>query len=368
MKYIDEYRDPQLVRGLLRKIAARADNLKKPVTIMEVCGSHTTAIGRFGLAGLLPEKIRLVSGPGCPVCVTAAADIDRALWLAAQPGVIFTSFGDLLRVPGKGGNSLEKLRAAGARIEVVASALEAVEKARRESDRLVVFFGIGFETTSPTAAAALLKAEELQLENFFLYSCHKLMPPVMQTLLESGELEIDGFLCPGHVSTIIGAAAYQPIVDSGRAAVIAGFEPADILGAILLILEQLEKAEKEVVCAYRRAVKPEGNPRARAVLAEVFTPAAATWRGLGKIAESGLKLKERFTAYDAETHFVLPLFSDQTDPACRCGEVLRGRIRPTQCGLFGKACTPSTPHGPCMVSNEGSCAACFRYPEEREEL
>jgi hydrogenase expression/formation protein HypD len=368
MRYIDEYRDPELVRGLLRRIAERASGLAQDVTIMEVCGSHTTAIGRYGLRRLLPKNIRLVSGPGCPVCVTAASEIDRALWFAARPGVVFTSFGDLLRVPGRDGGSLEKLRAAGARIEVVGSALEAVAKAQEARDSQVIFFGIGFETTSPTAAAALLTAERLRLDNFFLYSCHKLMPPVMQLLLQSAELAIDGFLCPGHVSTIIGAAAYEPIVAAGRAAVIAGFEPADILAAVLLLLEQLAKKDQEVVCAYPRAVKPEGNRRARAILAEVFTPAPALWRGLGEISDSGLALGERFAPLDAERHFAPPRFPEATDPACRCGEVLRGRLRPDQCALFGRACTPARPHGPCMVSQEGSCAAFYRYPEEGGEL
>ncbi len=365
MKYIDEYRDPELVRGLLRGIAGKAAALDRQVTIMEVCGSHTTAIGRFGLRGILPENIRLVSGPGCPVCVTSATDIDRALWLAGRKEVVFTSYGDLLRVPGADGGSLEKLRAAGARIEIVSSALEAVGRARRNPDDKVVFFGLGFETTSPTAAAALLEAEKLKLKNFFLYSCHKLMPPVMRSLLQSDELGIDGFLCPGHVSTIIGAEAYRFIAESGRAAVIAGFEPADILGAILLVLEELEKGVSGVRIAYRRAVKASGNRRAQAVLDEVFTPADADWRGLGRITKSGLRLKSRFAAFDAEKQFAIPALTSRPDPACRCGEVLRGLIRPDACALFGRVCTPSTPHGPCMVSTEGSCAAFFRYPEIR---
>ncbi len=362
MRFIDEYREPGLVRGLLKRIGRLAARLERPVTIMEVCGSHTHAIGRFGLRGLLPENIRLVSGPGCPVCVTAAAEIDKALWLARQPQVILTGYGDLLRVPGGAGDSLEKLRAAGARVEIVASALEAVARAAAEPDRQVVFFGIGFETTSPTAAAALLEARRRGLRNFFLYSCHKLMPPVMEQLLADPELGIDGFLCPGHVSTIIGAQAYDFITARGRAAVIAGFEPADILGAVILMLEDLLQGEYAVRIAYRRAVKPEGNPRARAALEKVFAPVAAAWRGLGRIPASGLKLKAEFSAFNAEERFAPPDFDTRESPGCRCGEVLRGLIQPDECPLFGRACTPAAPVGPCMVSSEGSCAAWFRFP------
>jgi len=363
MRYIDEYRDPGLIRGLLERIAKLSRQLPGPVTIMEVCGSHTTAIGRFGLRGLLPEKIRLVSGPGCPVCVTAAAEIDQALWLAARPGVLFTSYGDLLRVPGGDGNSLEKLRAAGARVEIVGSAREAVAKAVAEPQAQVIFMGIGFETTTPTAAAALLEARRLRLDNFFITSCHKLMPPVMRKLLAAPELKIDGFLCPGHVSTIIGARAYAFIPQSGRAAVIAGFEPADILGAILLLLQDLVNGDFAVRIAYRRAVKPEGNLKARAITEQVFEPATAAWRGLGRIPASGLQLRQEFAAFDAGQVFSPPAFADREPPGCRCGEVLSGLIRPDECPLFGRACTPAAPCGPCMVSAEGSCAARYRFPE-----
>ena len=364
MKYIDEYRSPELVQGLLHKIEKRAKSFSKPITIMEVCGSHTTAIGRFGIRQLLPKNIRLVSGPGCPVCVTAIEDIDQALWLAAQPEVIFTSYGDLLRVPGSHGNSLEKKRAAGAQIKTVHSAHEALTLAQTNPEKEIVFMGIGFETTAPTVAAAILRAEKLKLNNFSVFSCHKLMPPVMRCLLAEKELAIDGFLCPGHVSTIIGAQAYDFILKKNLAAVITGFEPVDILEGISLILKELSAGVTEVKIEYQRAVNREGNPKARAILNEVFIPAAVNWRGLGKIDKSGLILKEKFSTFDARRRFSIPEIESQQNSACRCGEVLRGLIEPSQCQLFGCTCTPTSPFGPCMVSNEGSCAAAFRFPTQ----
>jgi hydrogenase expression/formation protein HypD len=360
MKYIDEFRSPELVSGLIRNINKKTALLNRPINIMEVCGSHTTAISRSGIRKLLPENINLVSGPGCPVCVTATADIDTALWLAARPDHIFISYGDLLRVPGSHLNSLEKIRAEGADIKTVHSALEAVTLAQNNPDQKVIFMGIGFETTTPTVAAAILKAEKLKLKNFFLLSCHKLMPPVMHALLDEKELNLDAFICPGHVSTIIGADAYNFLIQKGLAAVITGFEPVDILLGISMILEQLIDGVDEVKIQYRRAVKREGNRKARAIMAEVFQPAPVIWRGLGEIAASGLILRERFSAFDARCRFPLPEIESQTNSACRCGEVLRGIIKPDDCRLFGSECTPARPFGPCMVSNEGSCAAFYK--------
>ncbi len=362
MKYIDEYRSPKLVSGLLQKIKKSAASLSRPITIMEVCGSHTTAISRFGIRKLLPDNIRLVSGPGCPVCVTAIEDIDQALWLAAQPDLIFTSYGDLLRVPGSHGNSLEKIRAAGAQIKTVHSALEAVALAQAHPEEKVIFMGIGFETTSPTVAAAVLQAEKLKLNNFFIFCCHKLMPPVMRLLLAEEKLAIDGFLCPGHVSTIIGSQVYNFIIETNRAAVVTGFEPVDILEGIFLILRELTDGVSEVKIQYQRGVKDKGNPKARAIMNEVFKTGTVNWRGLGEIPESGLTLREKFAAFDACRHFSIPEIKSQTNHTCRCGEVLQGLIEPSECPLFGSTCTPSNPFGPCMVSNEGSCAAFFRYP------
>ncbi len=361
MKFIDEYRSPELVSGLLKKIRKTAATLSRFVKIMEVCGSHTTAISRFGIRQLLPENIQLISGPGCPVCVTSIKDIDEALYLAAQPELIFAGYGDLLRVPGSYGNSLEKIRAVGAQIKTVHSALEAVALARAHPDRQVVFMGIGFETTAPTVAAALLQVEKEKIDNFFVYSCHKLMPPVMRLLLDEKELNIDGFLCPGHVSTIIGSKPYNFIAETGRAAVITGFEPVDILEGIALILEELDSGVSGIKIQYKRAVDPAGNRKAQMVMNEVFLPATVDWRGLGAISQSGLALSARFAVFDARKHFSIPEISSTSNSNCCCGEVLQGRIEPSQCRLFGKACTPTNPFGPCMVSNEGSCAAYFRY-------
>ncbi len=360
MKYIDEFRSPELVAGLIRNINKKTAALDRPVTIMEVCGSHTTAISRFGLRNLLPKAINLVSGPGCPVCVTSIADIDSALWLAAQTDHIFTSYGDLLRVPGSHLNSLEKIRAGGATVKTVHSALEAVTLAEKNPDKKVIFMGIGFETTTPTVAAAILQAERLKIKNFFLFSCHKLMPPVMHALLDEKELNLDAFICPGHVSTIIGADAYDFLIEKGLAAVITGFEPVDILSGISMILNQLNNGVGEVKIQYKRAVKREGNRKARAIMAEVFEPASVTWRGLGEIAASGLVLREKFSAFAARRHFSIPKIESQTDFACRCGEVLRGIIKPCDCKLFASKCTPARPFGPCMVANEGSCAAYYK--------
>ncbi|MBN2808303.1 MAG: hydrogenase formation protein HypD [Deltaproteobacteria bacterium] len=362
MKFIDEYRSPALVSGLLLRIKKKAALLSRTITIMEVCGSHTTAIGRFGIRRLLPENIRLVSGPGCPVCVTSTQDIDQALWLASRPDTLFTSYGDLLRVPGSHGNSLEKIRATGAQVKTVHSALEALTLAQTHPDQKVVFMGIGFETTSPTVAAAVLKAEKLNLNNFSIFCSHKLMPPVMRLLLDEQELALDGFLCPGHVSTIIGTKVYEFITDSGRAAAVTGFEPVDILEGIYLILEELTNGISKVRLQYQRGVNSQGNPKARELLHEVFEPATVNWRGLGQIPDSGLTLRKEFSAFDAGCHFVIPEIESQTNSSCRCGEVLRGLIEPAACKMFGSTCTPNNPFGPCMVSNEGSCAAAFRYP------
>jgi len=360
MKYIDEFRSPELVAGLIRNINRKTAALDRPVTIMEVCGSHTSAISRFGLRKLLPEKINLVSGPGCPVCVTAIADIDTALWLAAQPDHIFTSYGDLLRVPGSHLNSLEKIRAGGADIKTVHSALEAVTLAQKNPRKKIIFMGIGFETTTPTVAAAILHAERVKIKNFFLLSSHKLMPPVMHALLDEKELNLDAFICPGHVSTIIGADAYNFLIQKGLAAVITGFEPVDILLSISMILDQLTNGVDEVKIQYCRAVKRDGNRKAREIMAEVFQPTSVTWRGLGEIAASGLVLRDKFSGFDARRCFSVPKTKSQTDSACRCGEVLRGIIKPDDCKLFGSKCTPDRPFGPCMVSNEGSCAAYYK--------
>jgi len=334
---------------------------KHPVSVMEVCGTHTVAVHRSGLLGLLPENLRLISGPGCPVCVTAEDDIYRFCLLSRRKDVIITTFGDLIRVPA-GDFSLEKERSAGADIRVVYSPADALLIAENNPDRKVIFLGVGFETTVAPIAATILEAEARQRRNFFVLPVLKTIPVVMDVLLQSPKVKIDGFLCPGHVSTIIGAEPYRFIPEKYlRPAVITGFSPEDILEGLLLILRQIDEGKPTVEIQYRRAVSPEGNRKAQELMNCVFQPAEANWRGLGKIPGTGLVLRERFREFDAELFPIgeKPVFKRSS--LCRCGEVLTGVIRPDQCRQFGKNCTPEKPLGPCMVSSEGACAAVFRY-------
>lgn len=367
IKYIDEYRDPALVRGLVAKIAAAAPRDGATVTIMEVCGSHTQAIGRHGIRQLLPRGIRLVSGPGCPVCVTSVEDVDRSLYLAGRQGVTLATFGDMLRVPGTDTASLQKLRAAGADVRVVPAARDCLDMAVRNPRREVVFLGIGFETTSPTVAAAVREAERRGIGNFSVFSVHKVIPPAMAVLIADPALAVDGFLCPGHVSTIIGAEAYRFVADAGRAAVITGFEPVDILEGILMILRQLGTGHPDVEIQYARGVAPAGNRKAREVLAAVFRTVDAAWRGLGTIGGSGLAFREEYAAFDASRRFAIPPLASREIGGCACGDILRGAKTPAECAVFGTKCTPRDPVGPCMVSSEGTCAAFYRYGSLRED-
>jgi len=361
MKYIDEYRDPEIAGGLLAGIEKLSRQLARPVTIMEVCGSHTQAIGRYGIRKMLPDGIRLISGPGCPVCVTSVQDVDTALWLAAQPNVIFTTFGDMLRVPGTGSRSLQQLRAEGADIRVVASAADCIGLALENPQREIIFMGIGFETTSPTIAATVVTVQKKQLKNLTVFSVHKVIPPAIKALIDDPALQIDGFLCPGHVSIITGADAYRCITDAGLAAVITGFEPVDVLEGIYMLLRQLQEKEKEVVIQYGRGVKKEGNHKALELLEKVFIPSDARWRGLGVIPGSGLAFRDSFADFDALRKFTVPELASEEIKGCRCGDILRGIIEPPACPLFRKICTPNNPTGPCMVSSEGTCAAYYRY-------
>jgi len=367
MKYIDEYRDPELAKGLLRRIEHLARKIQKNIAIMEICGSHTAAIGRFGIRELLPSNIRLLSGPGCPVCVTSTREIDAALYLAKQENVIFTSFGDMLRVPASGGITLQMVRAGGADVRVVLSPLDALDLAGAHPGKDVVFMGIGFETTAPTIAATLKTARARQIRNFSVLSVHKIIPPVLQILVDSPDLRIDGFLCPGHVSVIIGADAYRPVTRAQRAAVITGFEPVDILQGIAMILEQIDTRQFEVTIQYTRGVRPEGNARARAVMDEVFAPVTSEWRGIGWIPDSGLTPLEDYSRYDARKRFTIPAFVSQDPPGCSCGDILRGVKTPKECPLFRTVCTPVNPIGPCMVSSEGTCAAYYKYHLNEKE-
>lgn len=343
----------------LRRLATALRAEARPdLTFMEVCGTHTMAIARYGLRQLLPDGMRLVSGPGCPVCVTAISDLDRVVALARLPEVTLVTFGDLIRVPASQ-TTLAAERAAGADVRVVYSARDAVLIAAAEPDREVVFAGIGFETTAPTTAAALLEARQRGLRNFSLLSLHKTMPLALRALLEMGETPIDGFVLPGHVSVITGTGIFEPLTrDFGVSGVVAGFEPGDILAALLRLVRRREPA---VEIEYGRAVRPEGNVVAQRLIEQVFAPCDADWRGLAVIPGSGLAIRDEYRGADAAARFPVEAGPAIEPAGCRCGEVLRGVVEPAECGLFGVRCTPEDPVGACMVSSEGSCAASYRY-------
>jgi hydrogenase expression/formation protein HypD len=332
----------------------------RPWNLMEFCGTHTVAIFRHGLKAMLPEEVNLVSGPGCPVCVTSKTDIDRILYLAGLPGTVLATYGDMMKVPGSG-MSLSDKRALGADVRVVYSITDALELARANPGKRVVFAAVGFETTAPSTAAVVKKAAKEGVGNFNILSLHKVTPPVVLALLEGGTA-VDGFLCPGHVCSIIGSEPLEPVArDWGKPCVIAGFEPADVLQGILMLIRQMEEGRSEVEIEYVRGVRREGNPNALAVMDEVFRTAPSEWRGIGAIDATGLKLREEFAGLDAERFIEAEIESEPDPPGCRCGEVLRGEVRPTECALFGTACTPESPVGPCMVSSEGSCATYYLY-------
>jgi len=352
------YHDPAIARGLVARIRSIS---RRPLRLMEVCGTHTVAIFRAGIRSLLPPEIALLSGPGCPVCVTAQGEIDAFIALARQPGAIVCTFGDLLRVPGSG-SSLQRERTAGADVRVVYSTLDALRVARENPARPVVFLGVGFETTAPTVAAAIRMAREEGLVNFLVFSAHKLAPPALAALLQSDAVCIDGFILPGHVSVIIGSEAFAPLFARHRIpCVVAGFEPLDILRAILMLVQQIETGRPAIENAYPRAVSSGGNRAARQLMEEVFEVSDATWRGLGVIPESGLRLRETFAAHDAARHFGLQTLEVPEPRGCACGAILTGVRIPPECPLFRRTCTPMSPVGPCMVSSEGTCAAYYRY-------
>ena len=359
MTFVDEFRNSESGKRLIDRIARRST---RPARLMEFCGGHTVAIFKYGIRQLLPPTIEMLSGPGCPVCVTATADLDKVIALSRQPGVIIATFGDLLRVPSSH-SSLQQARAEGSDIRVVYSTLDALNIARQNRGRPVVFIGIGFETTAPTIAASIIQAEEEKLKNYHVLSLHKLTPPVTRALLDSGETRLDGIVCPGHVSTIIGSRAWEFIPRSyGIACAVSGFEPLDILYCISLLVEQIEGRQPRVETAYSRAVRPEGNLRALKLLEQVFDISPANWRGIGTVPDSGLSLKESYQAFDAERVFQIHIEEESGEPkGCICGAVLRGVETPLDCKLFGTACTPEQPVGPCMVSSEGTCAAYYHY-------
>ncbi len=358
MKYLSEYRDSSLAL----KIADRIRSIsKKPARFMEICGTHTVAIFKNGIRKVLPQHIELVSGPGCPVCVTANRDIDKAIKIARIPDVVVTTFGDMIRVPGSE-SSLKHEKSLGADVRMVYSTMDALEVARQNPDKKVVFLGIGFETTAPTIAAAVVAAEAEGIQNFLVLSSHKLLPPAMDALLSGGELDVSGFICPGHVSTVIGTAPYEVVVSQYKTpCVVVGFEPLDILQGIYMLASQIEAGEAKVEIQYTRSVSPEGNQNAMNTMFRVFEPCDAPWRGLGVIPKSGLALREAYRAFDADALFDVDVPDSSEPPGCKCGEVLRGVSTPIDCKLFRKLCTQDNPVGPCMVSSEGTCAAYYRY-------
>jgi hydrogenase expression/formation protein HypD len=337
---------------------------------MEFCGGHTHAIRRFGIPYLLPKTIELRAGPGCPVCVTSAADIDHAIALAQVPDVILATFGDMIRVPGSGdggrpGPTLAGAKAQGADIRLVYSPLDALALARQNPLRPVVFLGVGFETTAPMVGSSILAADAEGLDNYFVFSTHKLTPPATRAVLEGGEVDLDGVIGPGHVTTVIGSDAWRFLPDEYCIpCAVAGFEPLDILRAVLALVEMAEDSRPDVVTVYERAVQAGGNMAAQQSMARVFEVADVEWRGFGRIADSGLRLRPAFAGFDAAAAFEVELAPAREPPGCRCGDVLRGVLLPTQCGLFGVKCTPASPVGPCMVSGEGACAAYYTYGGE----
>jgi hydrogenase expression/formation protein HypD len=358
LAFLDEYRDGPHVRSLLEELDRK---IGRPIKVMEVCGTHTMAISRYGIRQAVPAALELISGPGCPVCVTANSDIDTFIEISLQPDVITTTFGDMLRVPGTR-MGLAQARSEGATVQVVYSTLDALKIARENPDRKVVFFGVGFETTAPTIAAAVKEAAASGIGNFFVQCVHKVVPPALEALSATPELAIDAYLCPGHVSAIIGPEAYEPVAsDHGIPCVIAGFEPVDIMQSLIMLADQVNEERSDVEVQYSRGVRPGGNPAALELMEEVFETTDAAWRGLGTIPGSGLKLRERFSDHDAGLHFPVDVSYSCEPKGCICGTILTGLQTPRECKLFGKSCVPEHPVGPCMVSSEGTCAAYYQY-------
>jgi hydrogenase expression/formation protein HypD len=358
IKHLEEYRDPELARRLITRIHHIRT---KPVRLMEVCGTHTVSIFRSGMRSVLPPDISLVSGPGCPVCVTDQSEIDAFIAISRMNGVIVTTFGDLIRVPGTE-SSLQAERAGGRDIRMVYSPMDAVDIARAHPDKRVVFLGVGFETTAPTIAATLMAAKASGLSNFLLYSAHKTVPPALDALVNAPDVLIDGLILPGHVSVIIGSDAYLFLKTVHHLpSVIAGFEPADILQAVYLLVSQIHAGMPELDNAYPRAVTSTGNPKALSIMNAVFEPVDATWRGIGTIPSSGLKIREEYADMDAARQLDIRIPEPVIARSCACGDILKGIKTPPECALYKKRCTPVNPVGPCMVSSEGTCAAYYRY-------
>lgn len=367
MKYVDEFRDPDAARALLRRIHDQAGRLERPLAIMEVCGGHTHTIYRHGLEHLLPETVELIHGPGCPVCVIPMGRVDDALWLARQPGVILTTFGDMMRVPGSK-ESLLQARAQGADVRFVYSPLDALQIARENPDREVVFFALGFETTAPSTAVTLERARIENVANFSVFSNHVTIEPPLRAIVNEGRTRVDAFIGPGHVATVVGTDAFEFLPrEYNLPVVVTGFEPLDVLQAVAMLLDQVTsgavaRGEASVGNQYARVVRPAGNRAALALLERVFTVRDTfEWRGLGWIDRSGLGISDAYAAWDAERRFEVPGVRVPDPAACECGSVLTGVIKPWECRVFGTACTPATPIGTCMVSPEGACAAYYNF-------
>ncbi len=353
------------MKAVLDELRRLTGLVGRPLKLMEVCGTHTVAIFRHGIRDIIPGDVRLLSGPGCPVCVTSIKDVDAAVAMAGLSGVILATFGDMMRVPG-GERSLNEARSEGADVRIFYSPMDALKLATREKDKEVVFFATGFETTSPLIAATVEEADRAGVTNFSIYSAHKLVPPALKALLDSSDVMVDGFILPGHVSTIIGRGPYEFIArDYRKPGVITGFDAEDIVNGIFMLVRQISQQISEIEIQYTKVVREEGNPRAVSVIRRYFEPCDAYWRGIGPIPGSGLRLREEFEKFDAMKK-IKPNVPDNPEPqACSCGDILRGVKTPPECPLFGSACTPENPVGACMVSTEGSCAAYYKYGSYR---
>jgi len=358
MKFVDEYRNTEIGRKLVQRIKSIST---RPASLMEFCGGHTVAILRHGIRQLFPPHIRLLSGPGCPVCVTAHHDLDQAIALSRTPGTIITTFGDMMKVPGSE-LSLQRARAGGADVRIVYSPRDSLDIARHNPTKQIVFLAVGFETTTPGVAATILEAEKTNIVNFCVKSLLKVCPPVIKALLDLGEVKLDGLICPGHVSAVIGSRPWEFIPEKYRiACAVTGFEPLDILFSIERLVEQIEKGEPKVETTYTRGVRPEGNLQAQKLMEKVFESCPARWRGLGTVPASGLKPRAEYSRFDADVRIPVTVKPAAEPKGCLCGEILRGVKTPSDCKLFGEKCTPENPVGPCMVSSEGACAAYHQY-------
>ena len=360
MKYLQEFRNPEYAGALAKRIHQAAEGLA-PLKFMEVCGSHPMAIARYGIRKLLPSNITLISGPGCPVCVTANHYLDKAIALSQQPDMMIVTFGDMMRVPGSS-SSLEKERSKGSDIRIVYSTLDAVTLAEKNPEKNVIFLGVGFETTAPTIAASILQAHKRGLKNYSVLCAHKTMPKPMEAIASGEKVEIQGFICPAHVSTIIGSRPYEFLVKNyNKACVIAGFEPLDILEAVKMMVDQIRSGRPAIEIQYSRVTTIEGNQNALELMDRVFETADTEWRGLGIIPDSGLMIKKEFARFDSDQLFNVEVEPTREAKGCICGEVMQGISMPKECKLFSTVCTPEDPVGACMVSSEGSCAAAYKY-------